>query len=93
MRCARSNLESFRLPTDLVRRPIEHIAPKELELAILYLVEDQFGVVEESLPIAIAHLVGIERLRGDSAEPIRRVADDLVARGLLRRNGMQLHLA
>jgi very-short-patch-repair endonuclease len=86
-------LESFRLPSGAVRRPIEHIAPKELALAILYLVEDQFGVVEESLPAAIAHLVGIERLRGDSAEPIRRVADDLVARGLLRRNGMQLHLA
>jgi hypothetical protein len=86
-------LESFRLPTGSVRRPIEQIAPKELELAILYLVENQFGVVEESLPTAIAHLVGIERLRGESAEPIRRVADDLVARGLLRRNGLQLHLA
>jgi very-short-patch-repair endonuclease len=86
-------LESFRLPTGAVRRPIEQIAPKELELAILYLVEDQFGVVEESPPTAIAHLVGIERLRGESAEPIRRVADDLVARGMLRRNGMQLHLA
>ena len=86
-------LESFRLPTGSVRRPIEQIAPKELELAILYLVEDQFGVVEESLPTAIAHLVGIERLRGESAEPIRRVADDLVGRGMLRRNGMQLHLA
>jgi very-short-patch-repair endonuclease len=86
-------LESFRLPSGAVRRPIEHIAPKELELAILYLVEDQFGVVEESLPTAVAHLVGIERLRGESAEPIRRAADDLVGRGLLRRNGMQLHLA
>jgi len=85
--------ESFRLPTGSVRRPIEHIAPKELALAILYLVEDQFGVVEESLPTAIAHLFGIERLRGESAEPIRRAADDLVKSGMLRRNGMQLHLA
>lgn len=85
--------DSFRLPTDSVKRPIEHIAPNELALAILYLIEDQFGIVEESLPTAIARLFGIERLRAESAEPIRRVIEDLVAQGKLRRNGMQVHLA
>ena len=86
-------LESFRLPIESVRRPIEHIAPIEISLAVHYLVEDQFGIVEESLPAVIARLFGIERLRGESAEIIRCVVEDSVARGVLRRSGTQVHLA
>lgn len=86
-------LESFRLPMDSLRRPIEHIAPSEIELAILYLVEDQFGVIEESLPQAVARLFGIERLRAEGADQIRAVIEDLVDKGTLRRAGIQVHLA
>ena len=88
----RERVDTFRLPVDSVRRPIEHIAPVELSLVVLYLVEDQFGIVEESLPTAVARLLGVERLRTDGAEVIRRVVEDLVARGSLRRSGMQVHL-
>jgi very-short-patch-repair endonuclease len=85
-------VDCFRLPNDLIRRQIEHIAPGEISLAILYLVEDQFGVIEDSLPTAVARLLGIERLRTEGAEPIRRVIEELVGRGSLRRNGMQVHV-
>jgi len=85
-------IKSFRLPTETVRRPIEYIAPSELSLAVLYFVEDQFGVVEEYLPTAIARLFGIERLGGESADIIRHVIKELVSKGSLRRNGMQVHL-
>ena len=87
-----SRVESFRLPTEFIRRPIEYIAPEELSLAVLYLVEDQFGIVEEYLPTAIARLFGIERLGSESADIIRRVIKELVSKGSLRRNGMQVHL-
>ena len=86
-------LESFRLPVDSVRRPIEHVAPAEISLAMLYLVEDQFGIVEDSLPPAVARLFGVERLRGDGADVIRAVVEDLLTRGSLRRAGTQVHLA
>ncbi len=86
-------LESFRLPVDSVRRPIKYIAGVEIALAILYLVEDQFGVIEESLPQAVARLLGIERLRTEDADRIRAVIEDLVAKGSLRRAGSQVHLA
>ncbi|MCX5847742.1 MAG: DUF3320 domain-containing protein [Deltaproteobacteria bacterium] len=86
-------IKSFRLPTEKVRRPIEYIAPSELSLAVLYFVEDQFGVVEEYLPMAIARLFGIERLGGESADIIRDVIKELVSKGSLRRNGMQVHLS
>jgi hypothetical protein len=59
---------------------------------VLYFVEDQFGVVEEYLPTAIARLFGFERLGGESADIIRHVVEELVSEGSLRRNGMQVHL-
>jgi hypothetical protein len=87
------NLEFFRVPSDSVRRPIEQIAPNEVSLAILYLVEDQFGMFEESLPAAVARLFGIDRLRAESAAVIDFVVETLIARSLLRRSGTQVHLA
>ena len=86
-------LELFRLPVDSMRRPIEHVAPAEIALAMLYLVEDQFGIIEDSLPPAVAHLFGIERLRGEGADMIRAVVETLLTRGSLRRAGPQVHLA
>jgi very-short-patch-repair endonuclease len=87
-----NRLETFRLPNDIVRRPVEHIAPEELSLAILYLVEDQFGFSEERLPSAVARHMGIKTLRRESSDVISAVIDDLVARKMLRRNGSQIHL-
>jgi hypothetical protein len=86
-------VDSFRLPGDSMRRAIEHIAPAEISMAVLYLVEDQFGVIEDALPQAVARLFGIERLRGESADIIRGVVEDLLSRGMLRRAGTQVHLA
>ncbi|MDP1991611.1 MAG: DUF3320 domain-containing protein [Syntrophales bacterium] len=85
-------IRSFRVPTETVKRSIEHISPDELSFAVLYLVEDQFGIVEEYLPTAIARLFGIERLGSENADLIRHVIEGLVSKGLLRRNGMQVHL-
>ncbi len=86
-------LEGYRTATAAIKRPIEHIAPSEIAQAILFLVEDQFSLVEESAPIAVARLFGIERLRSDGADLIRSTLDDLVNKGLLRRGGTQVYLA
>jgi hypothetical protein len=86
-------LARFRAYANGVSRTVEYIAPEELALAVLHLVEDQFGLVEERTPSAVARLFGIERLRSESADTIRAVIDDLVSNGALRRSGMQLYLA
>jgi len=90
---AESTLATFRTPGDGVKRPLEWIAAEEIELAVLHLVEDQFGVSRDYLPQAVARIFGIERLRGEGADIIRDITDDLVQRGLLRVSGHQLHLA
>lgn len=88
-----SLLKCFRTPADDVRRPIEQIPPEEIELAILYLVEDQFGLVRDQIPQAVAKLFGVERLHGDSADVIRRIVDRLTDRALLRTSGPNIYLA
>jgi very-short-patch-repair endonuclease len=84
--------EGFRTATEFMKRPIEHIAPSEIAQAMLFLIEDQFSIFEEAAPTAVARLFGIERLHGESANVIRKVVEDLVSKGRLRRNGAQVHL-
>lgn len=87
------SLQRFRVGSDRVSRGIDQIAPEELALAVLYMVEDQFGVSEERTPSVVARLFGTERLWTENADAIRSVIDDLVSKGTLRRSGTQLYLA
>jgi hypothetical protein len=87
-----SRLVRFRVPSDGMTRTIEQIAPEELALATLFLIEDQFGVSEDRTPSAVARLLGTERLSAENGDLIRKVIDDLVQHGVLRRSGTQLYL-
>jgi very-short-patch-repair endonuclease/DNA polymerase III delta prime subunit len=83
-------LAHFRLPNDGVERDVDQIAAEEIELAVLHLVEDQFGVQRERLPRAVAKLLGFRQLRADGAKLIHEIIDGLVERGLLRTSGFQV---
>lgn len=85
--------EKFRVPVGDIRRPLEHVPQEELELAVLYIVEDQFGMMREQIPQVIARLFGIERLRGESADAIRTSVDALVEKGRLRTSGLQVYIS
>ena len=74
----------FRVPANSHRRPLEWIHRDEIALAILYLVEDQFGVVRSELGKAVARLFGLERTTAESCDYIVEVADELAERGQLR---------
>lgn len=85
-------LRTFRAPADGVKRLIHLIAPEEIELAILHLVEDQFGMWRDQIPQAVVKLFGFERARAEAADIIRTVVDALVDRGALRSSGHQVYL-
>jgi hypothetical protein len=82
----------FRVPNDGVERDIDLIAPEEIELAVLHLVEDQFGMQRDKLPQAVAKLLAIKRLGADGAKLIHDIVDDLVERNLLRASGFRVYL-
>jgi hypothetical protein len=50
-----SRLRIFRVPVADVTRPLALVPPDEIRLAILYVVEDQFGCMREALPRAVLH--------------------------------------
>lgn len=87
------NLSSFRTPGDEVFRTLELIPREEIELAVLFLVEDQFGMIREYVPQAIARLFGIERLAASGADRIRDVVDGLIEKGPLRVSGHHVYVA
>ncbi len=82
----------FRTPGDGVHRPLALVPPDELDLAILYVVEDQFGVPRDALPHALVELFGFERARAGAVEVIGNRVDDLVERGRLRVSGPNVYV-
>lgn len=79
-----AQLNAFRISTNSSRRPIDWIHRDEIALAILYLVEDQFGVLRAEVGRGVARLFGLERATAEACDYILEVADELVERGLLR---------
>jgi hypothetical protein len=83
----------FRVPGDGVEQSLELVAPEEIESAILHVVEDQFGVIRDQIPHAVAKLFGVKRLSSESAGLVDQIVDDFVDRRLLRTGGNQVYLA
>jgi very-short-patch-repair endonuclease len=77
-------LGAFRIPSDSYRRPMNWIHRDEIELAILYLVEDQFGVLRHELGRGVARLFGLERASAEACDSVLEFANELVERGMLR---------
>jgi very-short-patch-repair endonuclease len=82
----------FRTPGDGIMRPLAWIPREEIELAVLHVVEEQFGYQREALPHAISEVFGFERTSEGGTETIGGVVDDLVERGLLRVSGPNVYL-
>jgi very-short-patch-repair endonuclease len=87
-----AQLSGFRVPTNSFRRPIDWIHRDEIALAILYLVEDQFGVLRAELGRSVLRLFGLERATAEACDYILEVADELVERSLLRNDAERFFL-
>lgn len=87
-----AQVSTFRVPANSHRRPLEWIHRDEVALAILYLVEDQFGVLRAELGRGVARLFGIERATGEASESIVEVADELAEGGRLREDACRFFI-
>ena len=88
-----AQLTAFRTSANAFRRPIDWIHRDEIALAILYLVEDQFGVLRSETGRGVARLFGIERGTAEAYDQILEVADELVERGLLQSDAKRFALS
>lgn len=85
--------KSFRYPTcDEDLRKIKHVAPEEIGLAVLYVVESQFGLPQDKLVREAAAALGNRRTGPDISDAIGQVVEDLIDTGELRRRGLQVTL-
>jgi very-short-patch-repair endonuclease len=84
--------EGFRVPGHGVRREIEMIPRWEIAFAVLYLVEDQFGMQRERIPTGVVNLFSFERARAQSADRIRDVVDQLIEVRRLRVQGPNVYV-
>jgi len=87
-----STVRTFRVPGDNVKRSIDWIHRDEVGLAILFLVEDQFGIMRIHLPRAVGRLFGLDRISAEATEYITEIADELVEQGRLKETEGQLNL-
>jgi very-short-patch-repair endonuclease len=85
-------VDCFRTPADGVFRGLPWIAPEEIALAVLHVVEEQFGHPRESLPRMVGEVFGIERTHADAAELVDAVITGLISEQRLRADGMQVYL-
>ena len=86
------NAQDFRGPGDGVKRALGHIHFREIELAILHVIEDQFSCHRTSLARTVASLFGAERLGNSDSEIINGVADSMIESGKLRLSGYSMYL-
>ena len=89
----RDKIEEFRIPAQGVVRGLDRIAPEEIENAILYLVENQFGYAREHVPKAILEIFDIGKSRTENTAVIESAVDRLLSSGKLSLSGYTLYLS
>jgi very-short-patch-repair endonuclease len=86
-------LAAFRVPSLAGDRPgIAYIPPEEIRLAVLHVVESQFGVPRESLLSATGRALGFDKPSSDTKDVIGEVVDTLIEKGELVVRGFQIEL-
>jgi hypothetical protein len=83
----------FRVPGDGVLRPLSQIPPEEIEIAVLSVVEDQFGYQREALPRAICKVFGFDRTLTGTSDIVGSIVDRLIEQGKLRLSGPNVYIA
>lgn len=84
---------TFRGPGDGVERALAWVPPEEIVLAVLHIVEDQFGCQRDALPRAIGELFGFGRAPTGLADKVQLVVDGLIEEGRLVVSGPWIYLA
>src|ERR1035438_8950417 len=74
-------------------RKLEFVAPEEIRLAIVMVVEDSYGIVPEEVPSAVCRLFGFARSTDEMIAAIAPHRDEMLRKGILALRGVNLVLA
>jgi hypothetical protein len=94
LRVPAQHVSHFRVPTGRQEpRDIDHIPVEEIRLAVLHVVEAQFGMPRDAVPREAAKALGYRYTSAAISDAIAEQVDQLVEDGLLRASGFQVSLA
>ena len=85
-------LTTFRTPGDGVARPVAWIPLQEMQLAILHILEDQFGCQRSALPSAVAKLFGFDKTPPGVTEAVETAVDLLLKEARVEVSGPYVRL-
>ncbi len=85
-------LTTFRTPGDGVERPVAWIPLREIQLAVLHVLEDQFGCQRSALPSAVARLFGFDRTPPGLTEAVQTAVDLLIEEARVEVSGPYVSL-
>lgn len=88
----KGSIDCFRVDGDGVERSIDQLPPEEIELAILFVVEDRFGFSRDRLPRAIVDTFGLGKANSGVSEIVGDIVDGLIESGRLRLSGTSVYL-
>jgi very-short-patch-repair endonuclease/KaiC/GvpD/RAD55 family RecA-like ATPase len=71
-------------------RKFEFVAPDEIRLAILMVIEDSYGIVPDEVPSAVCRLFGFARSTDDMITAIVPHRDEMLREGILALRGVNL---
>lgn len=92
LRCPGQKLTTFRTPVDGGERPSAWIPAEEIQLAVLHIVEDQFGCQRGALSKAVAEVFGFDRTPAGLSDLVATAVDMLVDEKRLEASGPNVYL-
>jgi len=87
------NYSSFRVERDETHRQLNYISAIEIKNALLYLIQEQFGLAYDNLVQSIKPLFGIARIDPEESDRLKDIVDDMIDKGLIIKNGPLLNLS
>jgi very-short-patch-repair endonuclease len=71
-------------------RKLEFVAPEEIRRAALIVVRESYGIEPSEVPAAVCHLLGFTRVTEEMSRMVEKHRDDLVRKGDLVQQGINL---
>jgi hypothetical protein len=85
--------KGFRTEGGGVQRRLSQISIVEIKNALVYLIQEQFGLAYDNLAQSIKPLFGITRIDPEESDRLKDIVDDMISAGEIVKHGPLINLA
>lgn len=84
---------SFRLPGNNVLRRLNQISAIEIKNALIFLIQEQFGLAYDNLEQSVKLLFGLKRVDPEESDRIKDLVDEMIANGQVVKHGPLINIS